>query len=141
MQVRYWVLGALGLALAVPAPAAEADAETARALAAIKSVKKEGRGNDDAGPAWRTLVSKGGAALLPALEAFDDANPTATNWLLTAVSAIAESEKAAGRTLPADKLEAFATNPKFAPSARRVAYELLVEQDPAAKARLLPGFL
>ena len=139
MHLRYCIAVLLGVAL-VTAPA-PADDDTARALAAIKAVKKEGKGNDDAGPAWKTLVSKGAAALLPTLEAFDDANPTATNWLRTAVDAIAEGEKAAGRKLPADKLEAFATNAKFAPSARRIAYELLLTQDPAAKARLLPGFL
>src|SRR5437016_4042435 len=122
MSLRYWaVAAALGVALAAPAVPAEADADTARALAAIKAVSREGQGNDDAGPAWKTLVSKGGAALLPALEAIDDKHPTAANWLRTAVDAIAESEKAAGRKLPADKLEAFATNPKFASSARRIA--------------------
>src|SRR5262245_31769322 len=115
MQLRYCVAVVLGLALGAPAPA---DDETAKALAAIKAVKKEGKGNDDAGPAWKTLVSKGGPALMPTLEAFDDSNPTAANWLRTAVDAIAESEKVAGRKLPADKLEAFATNAKFAASAR-----------------------
>src|SRR6476659_6168386 len=95
MRLRYRVGVVLGVALAVtPAPA---DDDTSRALATIKAVKKEGRGNDDAGPAWKTLVNKGGAALLPALEAFDDANPTATNWLRTAVDAIAEKEKAGGK--------------------------------------------
>jgi hypothetical protein len=158
MHLRYWFIAVvLGLALAIPAgpsadavppelparPAASAgaDTETDKALATIKAVKKEGKGNDDAGPAWKTLVSKGGPALLPALEAFDDSNPTAANWLRTAVDAIAENEKAAGRKLPVDKLEAFATNPKFAASARRIAYELLLSQDPSAKDRLLPGFL
>jgi hypothetical protein len=139
MHVRNRVAAVLGMALIVaPAPA---DDETAKALAVIKAVKKEGRGNDDAGPAWKTVVSKGGAALLPTLEAFDDSNPTAANWLRTAVDAISEAEVAAGRKLPADKLEAFCTNPKFAASARRAAYELLVSQDATAKARLLPGFL
>ena len=138
MHLRYFVVLVLGAAV-LAAPVA-ADDETTRALAAIKAVKKEGKGNDDAGPAWKTLVSKGSPALLPALEAFDDTNPTATNWLLTAVSAITEGEKAAGRKLPADKLEAFATNAKFAPSARRIAYELLVAQDHAAKDRLRARF-
>jgi hypothetical protein len=86
-------------------------------------------------------VSKGGDALFPTLAAFDEGNPTATNWLRAAVDAIAEKEAAAGRKLPADKLEAFAKEAKYAPSARRVAYELLVAQDPGAKDRLLPGFL
>jgi len=122
-------------------PTAAADDEMTQAIAALKAVTKEGKGNEDAGPAWKTLVSRGGAALFPTLEAFDDANPTATNWLRTAVDAIAEKELAAGRKLPTDKLEAFAKNTKFAPSARRTAYELLVAQDATAKDRLLPGFL
>lgn len=140
MRSCYWAVTA-ALVVAVVAAPAPADEELARALATIKAVKKEGNGNDDAGPAWKTLVSKGGAALLPTLEAFDDANPTASNWLRPAVDVIVESEKAAGRKLPADKLETFTTNPKFAPSARRLAFELLIAQDPAAKARLLPQFL
>jgi hypothetical protein len=135
-------LAVVALALAVAfAPARAADDEMKQALATIKAVAKEGKGNEDAGPAWKALVGKGGAALLPTLEAFDDANPTATNWLRAAVDAIAEGEKAAGRKLPTDKLEAFIKDAKFAPSARRVAYELLVAQDDSAKDRLLPGLL
>jgi len=139
MHVRFWVAAVLVVALsAMPAPA---DDETVRALAKINAVTKEGKGNDDAGPAWKTLVSKGGPALLPTLEAVDDSNPTSANWLRAAVNAITEAEKAASRKLPADKLEAFVTNAKFAPSARRIAYELLIAQDATAKERLLPGFL
>lgn len=130
---------ALGAALALTP--ARADEDTTRALATLKTVAKEGKGNEDAGPAWKTLVSKGAPALIPALEAFDETNPTATNWLRAAVDAIAGKEKDAKRPLPADKLEAFVKNTKFAPSARRVAYELLVGQDATAKDRLLPGFL
>ena len=135
-----FLLTALGAAVAL-APARAADDETTRALAAIKAVTKEGKGNEDAGPAWKALVSKGGAALFPTLEAFDDSNPTAANWLRAAVDAIAEGEAAAKRPLPVDKLEAFAKDTKFAPSARRLAYELLVARDATAKDRLLPGFL
>jgi hypothetical protein len=139
MQVRNCIVVVVGMAfLALPAPA---DDETARAISAIKSISREGKGNDDAGPAWKTIVSKGNAALIPTLEAFDDSNPTAVNWLRTAVDAIADSEKAAGRKLPADKLEAFATNTKFAAAARLQAYELLAAQDSSAKERLLPGFI
>ncbi len=139
MQLRYCSIAVIGVALlALPA---RADEDTTRALAAIKSIAREGSGNEDAGPAWKTLVSKGGAALIPALETFDDSNPTAANWLRTAIDAIADSEKAAGRKLPADKLEAFATNLKFAASARYLAYELLAAQDATAKSRLLLGFI
>src|SRR6478609_1779986 len=141
----HWIRTALPLAafagLLALVPARAADDEMTRALAALKAVTKEGKGNEDAGPAWKTLVSKGGAALLPTLEAFDDTNLTATNWLRAAVDAIAEKEKATGKELPLKELEAFTKNTKFAPSARRVAYELIVANDATAKDRLLPGFL
>jgi hypothetical protein len=120
---------------------AAADEDTDRALATLKAVAREGKSNDAAGPAWKTIVSKGVPALIPALAAVDDANPTAANWLRTAAGAIAEAETQAGRKLPAADLEAFATNTKHAPSARRLAFELIVGQDPAAKDRLLPTFL
>jgi len=140
MQIRFCVAALLAVAL-VTTPTPGVDDETTRALATLKRVTREGKGNEDAGPAWKTLVSKGGGALLPTLEAFEDGNHTAANWLRTAVDAIAEAEKAAGRKLPADKLEAFTLNPKFAADARRKAYELLLTQDSTAKARLLPGFI
>jgi len=140
MRTAPLLSAALAVVLAV-LPARAADEETTRALGALKTVAKEGKGNEDAGPAWKTLVSKGGAALVPALEAFDDTNPVATNWLRAAVDAIAEKELAAGQKLPVEKLEAFAKDAKNAPSARRVAYELLVSQDATTKDRLLPGFL
>ena len=139
---RGFVLAAaLGVAIALAPGVLSADEDTDRALATLKAVTKEGKGNEDAGPAWKTLVSKGNAALFPALEAFDDNNATSANWLRTAVDAIAENEKAAGRKLPADELEAFAKNTKFAATARRLAYELLLSQDATAKDRLLPEFL
>src|SRR5262249_4257861 len=90
---------------------------------------------------WKTLVSQGAPALFPTLAAIDDANATAANWLRSAAGAIAEAETKASRKLPADKLETFAKDTKFAGSARRIAYELLAAQDPTAKDRLLPGFL
>jgi hypothetical protein len=127
-------------AMLCAAPVA-ADDETARALAAIKAVSREGKGNDNAAPAWKTLVTQGVPALMPTLEAMSDDNPTAANYFRTAIDAIVESELAAGRKLPADKLEAFATNPKYSAAGRRLAYELLIAQDRAAKARLLPRFL
>ncbi len=135
----YFTLAALGAAFAFTP--ARADEDTTRALAALKGVTKEGKGNEDAGPAWKTLVSKGGPALLPTLEAFDDDNATAANWLRTAVDGIADGEKAAKRPLPADKLEAFVKDAKRSAAARHIAYELLVAQDAEAKARLLPGLL
>jgi hypothetical protein len=127
--------------LALLAGSATADEETTRAIGTIRSVSKEGKGNDAAGLAWKALVGKGGPALMPTLEAMDDTNPTASNWLRSAVDAIVQAEKDAKRPLPADKLEAMALDTKFAPSARRLAYELLIAQVPDAKPKLLAQFL
>lgn len=110
-------------------------------LKEIKSVTREGAGNPEAQAAWKLLVSQGIDSLLPTLAAMDDATPLSSNWLRTAATAIAEKEKAAGKKLPADKLEQFVLDSKHGPVARRLAYELLSEVDPKAPQRLLPGFL
>ena len=122
-------------------PAVAAEGEVKQALDALKAVGREGANNESAGPAWKALVGAGAEALMPTLAAIDDADPRSGNWLRLAVSAVAEAEKKAGRPLPADKLEAFVTDTKNAPSARRVAFDLLAGQDPKAKGRLLRGFL
>jgi hypothetical protein len=121
--------------------AAAADEAITRSLAALTAVDREGKNNEAAGLAWKSLVNQGAAALFPTLEAIDDAKPTASNWLRTAAGAIAETEVKAKRPLPADKLEAFAKDIKRAATARVLAYELLTAQDKTAADRLLPGFL
>lgn len=135
-------LAVIGIFLAGAGVASAANlAETQKLLARIKSVSKEAAGNQEAGAAWKDLVLSGGDALLPTIAAIDDASPVAANWLRSAVNALAEKEKAAGRNLPVERLEAFAKDTKHAPAARRIAYELLITADPKAPERLLPGFL
>lgn len=114
-------------------------AETEKLLAKIKSVSKEGTGNQEAQAAWKDLVAQGGDALFPTLNALDDATPLAANWLRSA--AIAIVEKAGSKSLPADKLEAFVKDTKHSPATRRIAYEILSDADPKAPDRLLPGML
>ena len=126
------------LMLASSAPAA--DEAIARPIAALKSVDREGKNNESAGPAWKALVEQGADALFPALEAIDDANPTASNWLRTAAGAIAEAEKKAKRAIPTGKLTAFIKDVKRAGSARVLAFELLADQDKPAADGLLASF-
>ncbi|HEX4611787.1 MAG TPA: hypothetical protein VH092_26560 [Urbifossiella sp.] len=133
---------AAAVALALAAATAPAqDDDLARALAQLRLVTKEGASNDSAAPAWKAVVDAGAPALVPTLAAINDANPVAANWLRTAAEAIAEKEKAAGRSFPVPVLEGFLENTKNAPSARRFAYELLTAQDAGAPARVLPKFL
>ena len=125
------------LACAGLAPAATPEQH----LQSIKAVAKEGAGNQEAGAAWKALIALGGDALFPALAAIDDSSPTASNWIRSAVSAIADNEKRAGRPLPADKLESYVKDTARGHQGRRLAYELLADLDPKAPDRLLPGFL
>lgn len=127
------------LALAAASAPAQPD-DVAKAIATLKGVTKEGAANDAAGPAWKTVVDAGAPAFFPALTAIDDANPTAANWLRTAAGAVVEKEKKARKRIDEAALEAFVLDTKHAPSARRLAYEVLVAQDRTA-ARLLPKLL
>ena len=110
-------------------------------LKPLLAVGREGAGQKEAAAAWKKLVATGPAALVPTLKAFDGASPAATNWLRTAVSAIADAETTAGRKLPADVLTGFVTDGTNTPTARRLAFELLVATDKPASDKLLPGFL
>ena len=110
-------------------------------LARLKAVGSEGSGNAVAGKAWRELVALGPDALPAILTAFDGADERAANWLRAAVDAIAERELNAGRSLPADKLEAFIHEKKHDPAARRLAYEWLTRIDSTTPGRLLPKML
>src|SRR5262245_11257098 len=125
------------LLVATAATATEAD----RLLSRIKSVSKEGAGNQEAAAAWKSLVALGGDARFPTLTALNDASPVAANWLRSAVNAVVEKEKANGNNLPAQKLEAFVKEPKHSPNSRRLAYEILCELDPTTSERLLPSML
>lgn len=127
--------------LAGVVPVMAAPAGTDRLLAQIKAVAREGAGNQEAGAAWKQLVAQGGGAILPTLAAMDDASAPAANWLRSAVNALVEKERAAGKKLPADQLEAFILDRKHNPGARRLAYEVLREVDPKAPDRLLPDML
>lgn len=133
---------ALGMLLVTIGSASAANlAETERLLARIKSVSKEGTGNQEAQAAWKNLVAQGSDALMPTLSALDDASPLASNWLRSAVNAVVEKEKTAGKKLPADLLEAFVKDTKHSPHSRRIAYEILSDIDPKTPDRLLPGLV
>jgi hypothetical protein len=129
---------AAALLLALPCWAA---ADTGPLLARIKAVGKEGRGIGDAAKAWREVVGRGPDALTDVLAAMNDASPVAANYLRSAVEAIADGALAAGKPLPADKLEAFVRDTRQGGAARRLAYDCLVRIDPKAPGRLLPAML
>lgn len=111
------------------------------ALARLQQLGREGIGNAAAAEAWQQLTAAGGAAFFPILRAVREDQPIVANWLRTALDAIVEQERRAGRTLPADQLEAFVLDRRHAPRARLWAYEWLVQVRPEARQRLLPSSL
>jgi hypothetical protein len=130
----------MALALSFAATLRAADDVNAL-LATIKAVGKEGAGNPAATKAWQALARLGPDALPAILAGIDDDNPVAANWLRNAVDAIGERTLKAKQSLPAAALEKFLLDTKNSAAGRRAAYEWLVHVDPAAPARLLPGFL
>src|SRR5438105_2618118 len=133
MAVRCFPPALIGLLLAGPIDAA-GDRRVEPLVARIKAVRKEGAGNPDAARAWRELVQLGSAALFDVLAGIDDVDAVSANWLRSAVDAIAERERNAGRALPAKALEAFVTDTKNSGAARRLAYEWLAREDKTAPA-------
>lgn len=111
------------------------------ALTRLKAVGREGAGNESAARAWKDLVSQGPKALPAILQAMDDADATAANWLRTAVDAIAEQTLSASKPLPTRELETFVRQTRHSGAARRLAYEWLCRVDAKTPDRLLPSML
>jgi hypothetical protein len=119
-----------------------AEGEDADALVAqIKKVGREGAGNAEAAKAWKKLVAKGPAALVPILAKMDETNLTTQNWLRPAVDAICEKALRDKAGLPKADLEKFIGKTSNPPGARRLAYEWLVQVDKKTPERLLPGMI
>lgn len=111
------------------------------ALARLKSVGRDGEGNEAASRAWKEIVSQGPAVLPELLRAMDDADAAASNWLRTAGDAIVERACKSNQQLPAEALEQFVRQTRHNGAARRLAYEWLSRLDPKTPDRLLPGMV
>ena len=120
--------------------AAAADA-TADAIALLQAARPGGVGSVENQRAAAVLVQQGEAAVLPILLGFRKASPVGENWLRNAFEQIDSDLTAAKKTIPPKVLEGFIADVSNAPAARRLAYESLRRQDPAAEARLIPGLL
>jgi len=122
-RIVYFAIPILAFA-AGNARSAEPSADVVGAIKTIQSVSREGTGNEAAATAWKTLVRSGPEALMPTLAAFETANPTAANWLRTAVDGIVQAVKKEKKPLPMADLEQFLKDAKRSPVARRIAFEV-----------------
>lgn len=126
----------LSLFLAIQAHGA--DLQTA--LTQIRSVDREGLGNEAATAAWQTIAQAEAAALPQVLAGMNGANPLAENWLRAAVSAIADRALAA-KTTPVAAIRDFLQDTKNSPNARVVAFDLIQRAAPAEAEQLTLALL
>ena len=120
---------------------ANAPAVIAESLKIIRAVGPEGQGNAAASAAWKKLAEGDANTLLPMLEAMDDANDYALNWLRAAVETVASREMNAGNKLSLTELGKFLLETRHSPRARRLAFELVAQTDSATADLLLTGML
>ena len=116
-------------------------ADIAAAIKTINAVGPKGKGHREATAAWKQLAAMEVDHITDILAGVDETNSLAVNWLRSAADAVAGKQLSSGGKLPGAKLEAFIANTKHAPKARRAAYEILLQADPTAEKRLIPGFL
>ena len=126
----------VGLASALSGAASAAT--VGESVAAIRAVDHDGKGNAAAAEAWKVLAAAPPGTLTEILAAMDGANPLAANWLRAAVDAVVARAGGAGK-LPLEALERFLADAKHDPRARRLAFDLVKEADPARAEKLLDG--
>lgn len=120
---------------------AEAADDVAQGIEILLAVGPEGKGHREAQAAWRTVSAAPASSLPELLAALDKANPLAANWLRAAAETIADKVPADEQKPVAAQLEKFVTEVNHVPTARRLAYDILVRFDTTAADRLMPGFL
>ncbi len=135
-RLRYVSL--IGITLAAFCSTAGADVD--QLLQAITKIGHKGKGHAEATSAAQKLAQADADALIPILEAMDEANPLAVNWLRGAFEAIA-ARTLASQSLPVKELEKFLADTSHAARARRLAYEWIIQANPDAAERIIPGML
>jgi hypothetical protein len=137
--MRSWLVA---LVFTTSAQAALADPAALKDLIeAVRRAGPDGEGSAEAAKAWRQLAAVGPADLPTLLVGMDGAGPLARNWLRSAIDRVLEQAATSKQPLPTAPLVAFLRELKHDPQARRLAYDLLCQDDPSAPDRYLPAML
>ncbi len=107
----------------------------------IKSVKREGGGNEAAAAAVKELSAASANELPTVLQEFSGASPLAVNYLRGAVETIVDRQLADGKKLPVAALEKLIADRNGDARARRLAYEIVARVDRTAPERIIPEML
>jgi hypothetical protein len=108
------------------------------AIHTIRQVGPEGKGSAEAARAWKVLARTPIEQLPLLLAGMDGATPLARNWICAAVDEIVERPERGKKLLPTVALEKFLADTRHDPQARRLAFDLLVQQDKMVRDRFLP---
>ncbi len=136
-----WILFAAGLVFLERPAWSVSDVEVAGAIAVLRGVGPEGKGNQEATDAWKTLVSGDQRVLIPILKGMDGANDLASNWLRGAADAVVSRGLEKKDLTPMVELGEFLLETGHSPKGRRLAYEILDRTDHSAAQLILPGLL
>lgn len=131
---------ALFLSLVTVGSASLRAADLSDAIASIRAVEREGKGNPAASQAWKAVAQADSASLPQILAGMNGANPLAENWLRAAVGVIADRALASG-SLPVDALRGFLLDTKNSSGPRVVAFDLIHHAAPAEAEKITPQLL
>jgi hypothetical protein len=138
-MIRCFVAIITALSFVTPVVVRSAESEDLKsALHAIRQVGPEGKGSAEAAAAWKVLAKTPIEQLPLLLAGMDEATPLARNWIRAAVDEIVDRAEHGKKPLPAAALERFLADTSHDPQARRLAFDLLAQQDKTVGDRFLP---
>src|SRR3984957_19143984 len=138
-MIRRFAALITALSLVTPAVVRSAESEDLKsAIHTIRQVGPDGKGSAEAAAAWKVLAKTPIEQLPLLLAGMDGATPLARNWIRAAVDEIVDRAERGKKPLPTVALESFLTDTGHDPQARRLAFDLLVQQDKTASDRFLP---
>lgn len=130
----------LACLLALSAAHLSAAESLSKPIETLRSVQREGQGNEAAAQAWQEIVKADATTLPEVLKGMNGANPLAENWLRAAVGVIADQALAA-KKLPVSALAAFLKDTANSPGARAVAFDLIQRADAKLAESLTPTLI
>ena len=107
------------------------------AIRVIQSVEKFGEGNAEATKAMQTLNQAKPSDVPKLLDAINDSNPLAKNWIRSAIESALTSEGAK----PESEIKTYFENKQNDPLGRLLAFELLTESNDELAQKMIPTFV
>ncbi len=138
-MIRRFAAIITALSVVTPAVVRSAESEDLKsAIHTIRQVGPEGKGSAEAARAWKVLARTQIEQLPLLLAGMDGATPLARNWIRAAVDEVVDRADRGKKPLPSIALESFLVDTSHDPQARRLAFDLLLQQDKTASDRFLP---